>query len=64
MLSPVTVDFGAMRYIHSETSLICLFKSDEDFKSMTDYIMEELDSIIDVCILVPKPLKTKTNLKI
>ena len=63
VLSPVTIDFGAMRYIHSETSLICLFKSDEDFKSMTNYIMEELDSIIDVCILLPKPLKFSSRME-
>ena len=57
VLNPVTADFGTMRYIHSETSLICLFKSEEDFKSMSEYVMEELDPIIDVCILMPKPTK-------
>ena len=57
VLNPVTTDFGTMRYIHSETSLICLFKSEENFESMSEYVMEELDEIIDVCILIPRPSK-------
>ena len=57
VLNPITEDFGAMRYIHSDTSLICIFKSSEDFNEMTTYIMEELDTIVDVCIILPKPKK-------
>jgi len=63
VLTPVTVDFGAMRYLHSDTSLICLFDSDEDFESMTEYIMEELDLLIDVCIVIPKPSKFSSRME-
>lgn len=62
VLSPITVDFGTMRYIHSETSLICLFHSEEEFKSMSEYVMEEMDQIIDVCILIPKPPKFSSRM--
>jgi hypothetical protein len=62
VLSPVTADFGTMRYIHSDTSLICIFQSEEEFKSMSEYVMEELDQIIDVCILLPKPSKFSSRM--
>lgn len=63
VVSPLTTDFGGMRYIHSESSLICMFKSNEDFTTITNYIMEELNPIIDVCIVIPKPTKFSSRME-
>ena len=42
VLSPITEEFSDIRYVHSETSLVCLFRSKENFQEIDNYLKEEL----------------------
>ena len=57
VLSPITEEFSDIRYVHSETSLVCLFRSKENFQEIDNYLREELMETIDMYILQPRSRK-------
>ena len=57
VLSPITEEFSDIRYVHSETSLVCLFRSKENFQEIDNYLKEELMDTIDIYILQPRSRK-------
>jgi len=54
VLSPITEEFSDIRYVHSDTSLVCLFRSKEGFQEIDNYLREELMQTIDMYIFQPR----------
>tara|TARA_R110000851_G_scaffold211640_5_gene364247 strand:+ start:5027 stop:5566 length:540 start_codon:yes stop_codon:yes gene_type:complete len=57
VLSPITEEFSDIRYVHSESSLVCLFRSKEDFQMIDNYFREEFAELVDMYIFQPRSRK-------